>query len=374
MKNFISRYLRRESFKLECVTVTPMFHGKANQEAEWRAEPFKALLRYWWRVSQPDSPRFEKKGNQDLLKRESELFGYAGDLTAIKATKSLIHVEIESTAQPSSQQLSRLGLSEIDHPEMRNTKTRGKVDPLVYLACMGLMKTGGEVLRSYFPAGSRFTLIVQSPADRGLGLNPVIALIQAFGAIGGRCRNGWGSFQLVEGGLDADKACELLNSLMRPWHDGFEKDYPNCLGRDTKGPLLWKTEPQNTWALAMRELAQAYVWLRAGNETKGVGALKADGHDHPDERHLLGFPLTNHEANRSKGWGREGRHASPLRFVVRKKGDMFQGFVLHLPHLHSTEMTLPEHLGQPGQQIAVWKKVHESLHKLLRRAMYKECL
>ncbi len=29
---------------------TPAFLGNADQQAQWRTPPFKALLRQWWRV------------------------------------------------------------------------------------------------------------------------------------------------------------------------------------------------------------------------------------------------------------------------------------------------------------------------------------
>lgn len=371
MKNFISRYLRRGSFKLQCVTVTPMFLGNADQGAEWRGEPFKALLRYWWRVSQRRLPEFQRSGNHDLLQKESELFGFAGDVGQIKAVRSMVQVEVEGTAPPTFEPPPRL--SKIDHPEVQRAQC--KVDPLLYLGGMGLMTTRGKVTHSYFSAGSRFTVKIHYPKDQEQDLKPVMALIQAFGAIGARCRNGWGSFQLLDDGLSPHEASQSLNGITCDWKKGFDKDYPNCLGRDDAGPLLWKTAVQDTWAFAMREFAQAYAWLRAGDSAKGIPRLNPDRNNDPADRHLLGFPLTNHGARGYSGWGRDGRHGSPLRFIVRKKGTKFQGFVLHLPHAHSTRMQLPNYLNSTSGQINVWERVHGSLEKLLvRAATYKECL
>jgi hypothetical protein len=86
------------------------------------------------------------------------------------------------------------------------------------------------------------------------------------------------------------------------------------------------------------------------------------------ERHLLGIPLTHH--NYGKG---DSRHASPLRFVVKKQGNNFRGFILHLPHGHSSQQTLADNVDQ--QQ--VWEKVHrklDGLTSLLSRATYQEVL
>ena len=74
------------------------------------------------------------------------------------------------------------------------------VDPLLYLAGMGLLLKDNKVKRgrTYFPPGSAFNLSLHFPGGKQSedGLSGVLALIQAFGTIGGRNSwNGWGSFQ-----------------------------------------------------------------------------------------------------------------------------------------------------------------------------------
>jgi CRISPR-associated protein Cmr1 len=160
-----------------------------------------------------------------------------------------------------------------------------------------------------------------------------------------------------------------LSACTHEWMEGFDKDYPNCLGRDEKGALLWKTKPMPAWEYAMRELADAYVGVRA-KKIGDIGKLDPDGSDFPGERHLLGFPLTNHPAKKTKNWGNQGRHGSPLRFILRKKGEGYQGYVLHLPHEFSEQMNpMPKE-----RQIEVWKKVHRKLDYTFDRAKYEECL
>jgi CRISPR-associated protein Cmr1 len=74
MPSGFERYYKRETIQLTCRVVTPMFLGNANGEAEWRAAPFKSLLRDWWRGSPPKNDHIGQ-----LLGKESILFWSAGD-------------------------------------------------------------------------------------------------------------------------------------------------------------------------------------------------------------------------------------------------------------------------------------------------------
>ena len=55
---------------------TPAFLGNAEQQAQWRTPPFKALLRQWWRVVKAREVGYD---HRELLKRENALFGSALD-------------------------------------------------------------------------------------------------------------------------------------------------------------------------------------------------------------------------------------------------------------------------------------------------------
>ena len=57
---------------------TPAFLGNAEQQAQWRTPPFKALLRQWWRVVKAPHPDVGYDYLK-LLKLENEIFGSAGD-------------------------------------------------------------------------------------------------------------------------------------------------------------------------------------------------------------------------------------------------------------------------------------------------------
>ena len=95
MASFMARYFRRQQTTLNCKTITPLFLGNADQEAEWRAAPFKGLLRYWWRVAQHN-----QKDHGSLLQAESRLFGSAGDKDEKNAGKGLVRITLKSEAMP----------------------------------------------------------------------------------------------------------------------------------------------------------------------------------------------------------------------------------------------------------------------------------
>ncbi|MFH1117075.1 MAG: RAMP superfamily CRISPR-associated protein [Pseudomonadota bacterium] len=366
MNNLLKRYYKRKAIHLDCRIVTPMFLGNADQQAEWRAAPFKGLLRYWWRVTQYDLGQPGKNGVLKLLEAESRLFGFAGVSGSSEGGKSCVGVAVSGNGKPVKNKMP--SLDPIRHPETNNPD----VNPLLYLANMGLMKPGGEVLHSYFLPGSDFSWTISLPAEDAAQIKATLALIRAFGAIGGRCRNGWGSFQIarMEGiNMDEAETVRVLDSLTREWTDGLDRDYPNCLGRDRDGPLLWKTPTADTAGDVMRALADTYVGVRSRDLGPGLGRLDPGGPDFPSERHLLGFPLTHHPARQQAKWGNSARHASPLRFIVRRKDHGYTGFILHLPHMHSSQMELPE-----VNQTKVWEKVHAKLDRLLKRAEYGECL
>lgn len=57
---------------------TPAFLGNAEQQAQWRTPPIKALIRQWWRVVK--APKLDRPFNvNDLRAAENALFGAASD-------------------------------------------------------------------------------------------------------------------------------------------------------------------------------------------------------------------------------------------------------------------------------------------------------
>jgi hypothetical protein len=116
----------------------------------------------------------------------------------------------------------------------------------------------------------------------------------------------------------------------------------------------------------MKELADVYVSIRAGNKDKNIAKTPVKGNTIPD-RHLLGYPITKkHTVAR---WGNSGRHGSALRLLVRREADQYQGYILHLPHLFSKQMW-PEN--EKKRQMQIWQSIHGKLDSLCDRVTFKE--
>lgn len=368
VQNLLLRYYKGEEITLDCEVITPMFLGNADQQAEWRAAPFKAMLRYWWRVTKSD------QHDLNLLRQEEgKIFGAAGEIEKDNVGKSLLAINVSSNS--SSLKNSFPQTEKIRHTECERQKFF--IDPLIYLAGMGLIERG-EIKHPYFPPQAPFTLFLSFPHQILEELQFVLSLVKAFGTIGARCRNGWGSFHITDDEISPPEAVKKLELCTKNWKIGFNKDFPNCLGIDDQGRLLWKTDTYPSWQNVMKQLAEVYVKVRAENLGPGLEKLDpgekqnpAKGNEpKPGERHLLGIPLTKHPGP----WGGGARHASPLRFIVKRKPEGHIGFILHLPHRHSDKMKFPGVIQERGGQIKTWEKVHRKLDNLLQRARYEDCL
>lgn len=343
----IARFYKREKLQLECEIITPMFLGNANQDAELRSAPFKGMLRYWWRVANGS----KYKDHKDLLNGENNVFGSPDD----GGGKSQVTIEAAALNGISSKKDNFPNPGNIAHPECE--KTARKTNPLNYLAGMGLIHYRNGILHSYFPAGDNFTLTITASHAVMDDINSTLNLLDIFGAIGSRCRNGWGSFQWHGFSYKEITSISDLSAA-------FDRDYPHCLGRDANGPLFWKTKNiRQNWRSCMKDLAEIYVSIRAGNNALNIPKLDVnDGN--PPERHLLGYPITHH----NNVWGGGARHGSALRLLVRREADGYRGYFLHLPHSFSKEMWKTG----PDRQIKIWQKVHTSLDKLCQRAQFEE--
>ena len=350
----IARFYKREQWKLDCEIITPMFLGNASQDAELRAAPFKGMLRYWWRVANGT----KYTDHTTLLAAENTIFGSPDEKTGGKS-----QVILEATAAPQLPPMKDnfCNPGQVDHPECE--KSHHKTNPLNYLAGMGLIHFKNGILHSYFAPGGKFQLKIEASQQAIDGVQSALDLFGAFGAIGSRNRNGWGSFQWQQ-------STSSPQFTLCPFTNAFDHDYPHCLGKDGKGALYWKTQTfKPTWELCMKDLAEIYVSLRAGNSNKLIPKLEVNQGNPPD-RHLLGYPVTNHNVtstNTLKNWGKKGRHGSALRLIVRKEPEGHRGYIFHLPHLFSKEMWP----NGKDRQIQIWQRVHASLDKLCQRQEIK---
>jgi CRISPR-associated protein Cmr1 len=336
--------------------LTPAFLGNAHQAGQWRTPPIKALLRQWWRVAYMS--QHSQSSVAAMREAEGRLFGHAwleGDSDQkggkVAARQSEVRLRLSNWGVGSLNSWEGLEQRPVNHPEVE--RTGGKVGPHVYLGFGPLTVEGRTTAltkgRAAIQAADTAELSLAAPAIEIDAISQSLALIHRFGALGGRSRNGWGSVAVSPAQGTPALAPSLDPSLVLLWTDAIRSEWPQAIGRDDKGPLIWQTEPVADWKLAMRRLAEVKISVRRQ-------FLFTSGRDapSPEDRHWLSYPVTNHSV---RAWGGNARLPNSLRFKVRADGEgRMRGVIFHMPCLPP-----PAFQPDPSAIRRLWRHVHEHL-------------
>jgi CRISPR-associated protein Cmr1 len=348
---------------LDCTVrfTTPAFLGGADQGAQWRTPPFKALLRQWWRVAEccGKEPDLAK-----LHQREGELFGRAADQGT---TASRVRLRLGDWRTASLKSAQWQGLGAVDHPEVKQ-----KPPADLYLG-YGPVQTSGR--RDAIRPGDPRLLRVGMPQGEAAVFQAALRLCHAFGALGSRCRNGWGSLHFERGGLSpAELAAVLdpssragrdwLRTYARDWQAALCADWCHALGKDEQGLLLWRTKGvEERWEDVLRHLAEVKIAFRTQFHFKGGGP-----HAALCDRQILAYPITKHSLT---AWGHDARNANQMFFKVLPVGRGYAGLVVHLPQglpgKLKSGLTPADREGLTEKEKEVWPKVHQVLDQRLTR-------
>lgn len=352
---------------------TPAFLGNAEQQGQWRTPPIKALLRQWWRVAYAaDHPKGVSVA--DMRRAEGRLFGVAAD--GKESNRSLVRLRLNKWVHGTLKSWDRLEQLSLHHPEVE--RTGYKVGPHAYLGFGPLDGRGGtrlsDKVNAAIDADEHADLSIAFPSgDESARLRRALWLMHHYGTLGGRSRNGWGSFSLSPANeVTPELSGALDKSLMLPWRDALTQDWAQAIGCDTDEdggaqPLIWRTEALDDWKKVMRRLAEIKIALRTQKAFEySLNAMDGDrptknGIDHgrPQSRHWLGYPVTNHSV---KAWGNNARLPNTLRFKVRAETDgKLRGVVFHAPCLPPAEF-------RPDRTaiVRVWQQVHQHLDQVAR--------
>ncbi|WP_068639085.1 RAMP superfamily CRISPR-associated protein [Thauera butanivorans] len=329
---------------------TPAFLGNASQQAQWRTPPIKALLRQWWRVAYAAEKRFDVDVAA-MRRKEGLLFGRADEDSA---SKSQIRLRLSHWSDGTLAKNQWPIAEKITHKEVKNRDGQPApvgsdlylgYGPLVYDAAN--RKTALKA-NAALQAGEHATLSLACPDESASLIEQALCLLDRFAAMGGRSRNGWGSFHLKP--QDGTPALQAAMPL-RDWRQALTLDWPHAIGQDGKGALIWQTRPVDDWKALMKELAALKIGLRTQFKfTTGKDALR------PEDRHWLSYPITNHSV---RNWGGNARLPNSLRFKVRPApGDAKRivGVAFHVPHLPP-----PTFSPEPETLLRVWRQVHSFL-------------
>ena len=342
---------------------TPAFLGNSSLQAQWRTPPIKALLRQWWRVAVAQEVSFNA---DSLRKAENDLFGVAAD------------------GGDSHQSLARLRLSHWNegklkdwprHGTVRHPEVSAPVGSDLYLGFGPLLydrdsRSTALKANAAIQAGDSATLSLAVPDQHASTIRTALTLMNLYGTLGGRSRNGWGSFSLTPADDNTPTLpSELNTALTQPWQDALRLDWPHAIGSDTRGALVWQTRPFADWPLLMQELARLKIGLRtqrfpleldlsAGDKQLKNKRGEDAGIEHgkPQQRHWLSYPVTHHSV---KAWGGNARLPNSMRFKVRPApGDAQKlvGVIFHVPCKPPPAFN-PDH----ASLVRVWQQVHTYL-------------
>ncbi len=305
---------------------TPAFLGNAEQSGQWRTPPFKALLRHWWRVAVAESHAHEWK---KIREAEGQLFGNAWLDSG--TTKSLVRMRLSDWREGSNGWHKLPGIGSKNPVAADLYLGYG---PVQYDRRIGTRLAHGSAIQAEGSATVRLAV----PEEHEDDIANTLALIDQFGTIGGRSRNGWGSVSLEpqdgtpELAVDAGKFTARLERAL-------QRDWPHAIGCDDRGGLLmWQSEAVANWQKAMTQLAQLRKNLNSTFKTN---------------RHWLNYPVTKHDP---KNWGNK-RLPSSLRFkVVPASNSKVKALVFHLPCLPPLDFS-----PNRTELVTMWKRVHEFL-------------
>lgn len=327
---------------------TPAFLGNAEQQGQWRTPPFKALLRQWWRVAYAASKNFQVDVAA-MRVAEGLLFGHAwldndrdarGDKVA--ARRSLVRIRL---GQWTPGKLNNWDGKDPTVPHINVTKPVGSQ---LYMGYGPLVFRNGTALKANaaVQVGEQTTFSLACPNEYFTLIEQALSLIDRFGTVGGRSRNGWGSFSLKS---QNEATAPVIAIPVRGWTQCLGLDWPHAVGQDNRGALIWQTQSQADWKALMKELAIIKIGLRTQFEfTTGKNAPRTE------DRHWLSYPITNHSV---QAWGGNARLPNSLRFKVRPMPDgKLVGVIFHMP-------CLPPPAFSPNRLAIerVWQTVHQFL-------------
>lgn len=284
--------MRKLTYKVKFTT--PAFLGGADQSAQWRTPPFKALLRQWWRVAYAADHSFDVD-IAAMRREEGLLFGNAwlshreGTRKVSDHCKSLVRIRL-AMVNGHSDQAWRMGTQMGVAPLPTNISTS--------YAWFGLVRRGaGQPDRTGIKpdkAEGECILCICIPEQYASRIETAMRFMDGFGQVGSRSRGGWGSFHIFN--IHRLTPSEMI-CYAQPIQRCLDHEWPMSLSTDLRGLCLWESRATfKKWDQAMQRMAAERRNVRT--------ALRAvDGFD---LRIALGF-------------AGEGRMSSPLHWKVYER-------------------------------------------------------
>lgn len=349
---------------------TPAFLGDAEQNGRWRTPPFKALLRQWWRVVKAKDYRYN---HADIRQHEGHLFGNAwltdsDDKPLHRKSRISIRLahwhsgKLTSQGWPGGAMRADvyLGFGPVLPPSKKENR------PSVTIR--NAIGTTEESILMILPE----RLAKLRPLDQDMhDVRDAIQLMNWFGTVGSRSRNGWGSLAMsAKDGTPVvsdlpDEGDPLLTRIGMEWTACLKLDWPHALGYSGDKPLIWVSQPYRDWRKVMGCLANIRVEVRRVAKSF-VGPGRIGG------IHLLGYPAGDNWTLRQFSRGQpsrehqEARLATQLRFKVVQTAAGLRGVVFHMPHRLPDELMdrldTKQREWLSKNELRVWTEIHNALN------------
>ncbi|MDP2368754.1 hypothetical protein [Rhodoferax sp.] len=355
---------------------TPAFLGNAEQQAQWRTPPFKALLRQWWRVVKAPA-REVGYDHKRLLVAENGLFGSALDGDGSSRSK----VQLRLSAWDEGAMNALQPMARHPHPEVKD-RDRKPIDiaTAVYLGFGPVTLQG--MRKAIAPVATPLTFKVRCPELEIDDIRNAIQLIAWFGTVGSRSRNAWGSVRLEgEGILGIEGLCDSklsdllsLRTISAALGDRLAGEWPHSMGLCADGrPAVWRVvsgqkqvdgKTQFVGFDKWEQVLERFAALKIGFRTQFSFNNQGGPHRDVMDRHVLAYPVTNHGlANLPNA-----RLASQIRFkVIANKEGKFFGVIAHVPAAMPRDFFYDKERQQMNppsiaDQVNVWNQVHQFLN------------
>lgn len=340
----------------EVETITPMFLSGADQEkAELRAASIKGLLRFWWRALQAESD-LEK-----LRERESGIFGSADEKHG--ASSFSIRISHDGSLKTTKEKFPFQKI-------VVTSESRGKTFPvniLEYLAfgpcSYDKAKKKNVIAREYIQPGFKFAIYMTIFKEAFIReILMAMYVLDMFGAIGSKSRNGFGSFSIFN-----KQECFSLISNEVSISDPYARDnLQNLIKRtDSKSYTSFARETRifrlhesyNSWDKALGEMGKIYRGIRSGDlqiTTSDGNQISFEKHFSYDKRQYIGSPIIVDKQDKSF----LERHAKPYFIKVVKENNQYRPYILYLPSLYCEGLE-KDNLNKPINHLETNKRFKE---------------
>jgi CRISPR-associated protein Cmr1 len=289
----LSRFYKTVAIEYDIEFLTPAFLGSAEGNAELRTAPFKAALRWWWRVLYGKS-----KTSEQLSSDERSVFGSTEN-------GALVRISIEG----------EVPVETSDFPKGRKIPVTGKafsiniLDYLAYGVCTyDKVQRKNSYNRSYLVPGQSFKYSIFVPSALKNEIQTCLNALVSFGSVGSRSRNGFGSLAPIHNITPVDYRTDINSSPV---------EFPTL---NSRSKLFVTKQSYSTWEDALSE----------------IGALYRDARTSLENRHTFikrGYVARPIEAKRESIPDTIRKTRSPKQFIlhVGKQNGKYVGQILSLP-------------------------------------------